>query len=104
MKNLENQIKEWKALGHEVVGVTFDDGKACYFKTPNRKELKLILSKGGQGGGPVTMTDTYIKNCYLGGDVSADCLASDAGTAYLAQIAASIDDLINTKRVEIKKL
>jgi len=96
------QIVEWKKAGHKVLEVPFEDDKTCFFRTPNRKELKLIFAKGPKGG-PIAMTDAFVKNCLLGGDLSADQICSDEGTEYLAQLAASIDDLLGTKKVEIKK-
>jgi hypothetical protein len=102
-KTIDKQIAAWKAEGHTVLLVPFEDGQEVYFKQPNRRELKLIFSKGPKGG-PVGMTDAFVVNCYLGGDVSLETLKSDQGTEYLAQLAASIDDLLGTKKAEVKKL
>jgi hypothetical protein len=99
MKN--NQVEEWKAQGN-VLYVDFEDGTRVYFKQPLRKEMKLIMSKGAQG--VVAMTDAFITNCYLGGDVTAEMLKSDEGVSYHTQLTASIDDLLGTKKLEVKKL
>lgn len=99
---IDKQIDAWKEEGHTVLYVDFDDGKRCFFKQPLRKEMKLIMSKGAQG--VVAMTDAFISNCYLGGEVSADTLKSDAGVQYHTQLTASIDDLLGTKKLEVKKL
>ena len=65
--------------------------------------MKLIFAKGGQGG-PMSMTDAYIKNCFLGSEeLTKEFLLSDEGLPYHSQLTASIDDLLNTKKVEIKK-
>jgi hypothetical protein len=97
----KKEIQEWKKQGHTVLEVPFDDGKTAFFKTPNRQELKLIFSKAPKGG-PVAMTDTFVKNCLLGGHLSKDEICG-SDTKYIAQLAASIDDLLGTKQVEIKK-
>jgi hypothetical protein len=99
----KTKIEEWKKAGHVVLEVPFEDGEVCYFKQPSRKQLKLIFSKGPKGG-PVGMTDAFVANCYLGGDVKLETLQGDEGVTYLSQLAASIDDLLGTKKVEVKKL
>lgn len=99
----KKQIEDWKKAGNQVMEVPFEDGNTVYFKKPTRKELKLIFSKGPKGG-PIGMTDAFVANCYLGGQVTLDMLQSDDGIDYVAAMAASIDDLLGTKKVEVKKL
>lgn len=101
--SIEKKIAEWKKDGHKVLELPFDNGESAFFRMPKRKELKLILSKGRAGAIP--MTDAFIKNCFLGGtgDVTQDKLLDDNDTEYTATVAANIDDLIGTKRAEIKK-
>lgn len=101
--DFKGKIEEWKKKGFEVNLVPFEDGQEAYFKTPNRRELKLIFSKATNGGA-IAMTESYVKNCYLGGTVKKEGILDDNNTSYLAQLSASIDDLLGTKKVQIKKL
>lgn len=101
----EEQIAEFIADLKQQYGtfneVPFDDGENAFFKQPNRKELKLIMSKGK--GGPIAMTDAFVKNCHIGGSVSKAMFLHENNTEYISQLAASIDDLLSMKKAEIKK-
>ncbi|MEO0625566.1 MAG: hypothetical protein AAFY91_01165 [Bacteroidota bacterium] len=99
----QKQIDGWKTDGLRPVAITFDDGKVSYFKSPNRVQLKLILSKTSKGG-PVEMVIAFAKNCLLAGDVSLDEIASTEDTTYSAQMVSSLDDLLGTAKAEVKKL
>jgi hypothetical protein len=101
-KQKQAQVEAWKKQGHTVLEVPFDDGKTIYVRTPNRQELKLILAKAKNG--PVALAESYVTNCLLGGDLTAEEICSDNNTGYIASVAASIDDLLGTKKLEIKKL
>lgn len=99
---IKDQIKAWKEKYGTVVEVPFDDGKSAFFKNPNRRELKLIYSKAAKGG-PIAMVESYVANCWLGGDLGKDEILNPEDTSYISQLTASIDDLLQTKKVEIKK-
>lgn len=99
---IEEQVKAWKQEHGTVFLFPFEDGNNVYFRKPNRKELKLILSKAKEG--PLSMAESFVKNCLLGGDLTEAQITDDKSTEYIAQVAATIDDLLGTKRQEIKKL
>lgn len=103
MSDFKKEISNWKKQGLNPVQVAFSDDNVAFFQTPTRKKLGLIFSKAGKGG-PISMTEAYVKNCYLGGSVSLETVMDDNNTAYIAELAASIDDLLNTKKAEVKKL
>ncbi|RMF00808.1 MAG: hypothetical protein D6772_05810 [Bacteroidetes bacterium] len=99
----DKKIKAWKESGIQPVMIEMEDGKVLYFAIPFRKQMKLILSKGPKGG-PIAMTDSFITNCYLDGEVDKEFLLTEEGRGYHSQIVASIDDLLGMKKVEVKKL
>jgi hypothetical protein len=102
MKTLE-QIKAWKAAGKGPVEVTLSDGSTLYFSTPTRKQFRLIMAKM-RTGGAVGITEAYIKNCHLGGDLTIEQILDDNDSTYAAEIGATIDELLNTKAAAVKKL
>lgn len=99
--SIQKKIEAWKKEGHKVLELPFEDGNSAFFSMPTRKQLKLIMSKGKAG--VVVMTDTFIKNCYLGGDVTKEQLLDENDTEYAATISANIDQLLGTKQVDVKK-
>lgn len=100
-EELKKLLVHWKEAYGTFNEVPFDDGENAFFKQPNRKELKLIMSKGK--GGPIAMTDAFVKNCHIGGSVSKAMFLDENNTEYISQLAASIDDLLSMKKAEIKK-
>lgn len=103
MQGFKTKIADWKKENMNPVSVEFADGKVAFFQTPTRKKLAMIFSKAGTGG-PIAMTEAYVKNCYLDGTVMLADIMDDNNTVYLSELAASIDDLLNTKKAEVKKL
>lgn len=101
--NFKKEIENWKEKHGLLNHLVFEDEKEAFFSPPNRKVLKLVFSKA-QSGGPIGMTESYVKNCYLGGSVTKEEILSEKNTVYLAQLAASIDGLLGTKQAQIKKL
>jgi hypothetical protein len=100
--DIQKQIDAWKKEGHTVLEMPFDDGTTAFFKRPTRKVLKLIMGKGRRGG-PIELATLFIKNCYLGGDITQEVLLAEDNTEYFSQVYASIDDLLGTKMQEVKK-
>lgn len=99
----KKQIAEWRKEGKRPVSVEFDDGKTAILNQPTRKQLKLIFSKAGQGG-PIGMTEAYVRTCYLGGSLTQEELMDETVSDYIAQLAATVDELLNTKKAIVKKL
>jgi hypothetical protein len=99
---LQDKIEELKAEGKRLFEVQFEDGKTCVLAYPTRKQFKLIMSKGKNG--PVIMVDALVKNCYVGGEVTQAEFFDEINTDYMAQLSASIDEILNFQKVAIKKL
>lgn len=99
----KEEIKNLKKE-HDTAGINelpFEDGQSVFFKVPNRREFKLIMSKGTQGA--AALAESFVKNCLVAGDVGVKDICSDKDTRYMGEVMASIDDLLNTKKATIKK-
>lgn len=101
--SIDKQIETWKKDGKRPQMVEFDDDRVAYFQSPTRKQMKLITSKIGNGG-PVAMAESYIKVCYLGGDVTKEEILDENNTDYLNQMTATVDVLMKYKAATVKKL
>lgn len=99
----KSKVEGWKKEHGVLSLVEFDDMSEVIFKTPSRKELKLIMSKG-RNGGAVGMSESFVRNCYLGGDVTKEDILDDNNTTYLGQVVGSFDDLVGVKQKIVKKL
>ena len=102
-KITQEQIDAWKAANKRPQLVEFEDGSEVVFATPDRKTMKQIFGKA-QRGGPIAMVDAFVDNCYLGGDLTKGQIKDKDNTLYTGQLTNSIDQLMNTKALEVKKL
>ncbi len=87
------QIEQWKKE-HGKVFVAEADGHKAYYRKPTRKDLSYALTLQNQ---PLDMTETLLKNCFLGGD---SIMHED--TDYLLGCSGELTDrMINIKKVEV---
>ena len=99
---ISEQIEAWKKEGKKPIRVTLGDGSELYFSTPSRKQFRSIMAKARESG--VAITESFVKNCLLGGDLTEHQIIDDNDSSYIAELGASIDDLLNTKKADVKKL
>lgn len=93
-------IQMLKEKHGDLKGITFDDGKLVLFRKPTRVQLKMIMAKGSKGA--VDMTESYVRNCHVGGDLTKEEILDDKQTSYLASLVGSFDDLLEMKKLEVK--
>lgn len=87
------QVEQWKKQ-HGKVFVASADGHKAYYRKPTRKDLSYALTLQDQ---PLDMTETLLKNCFLGGD---SIMHED--TDYLLGCSGELTDrMINIKKVEV---
>ena len=87
------QVEQWKKQ-HGKVFVASADGHKAYYRKPTRKDLSYALTLQNQ---PLDMTETLLKNCFLGGD---SIMHED--TDYLLGCSGELTDrMINIKKVEV---
>lgn len=87
------QVEQWKKQ-HGKVFVASADGHKAYYRKPTRKDLSYALTLQNQ---PIDMTETLLKNCFLGGD---SIMHED--TDYLLGCSGELTErLINIKKVEV---
>lgn len=79
--------------------IEFEDGQWAFFKKPTRQVVGLAMSKSRNN--PLAMLDVLVANCLLDSSPGVD-LKSDAGLGYLMGLADKMDDIIGTKKAEIK--
>ena len=87
------QVEQWKKQ-HGKLFVASADGHKAYYRKPTRKDLSYALTLQNQ---PLDMTETLLKNCFLGGD---SIMHED--TDYLLGCSGELTDrMINIKMVEV---
>ena len=92
----KEQITNWKKKHGEVYEITVGD-KVCYLHKPTRQVLSLAMSKAQTN--PLAFGETIVNNCWLGGD---EIIKTD--DSYFLGLSGKLDDLINIKTAELKKL
>ncbi len=79
--------------------IEFEDGEWGFFKKPTRKVIGLAMSKARSN--PLAMVDVLVANCLV--DSSPGCdLKSNEDVGYLMGLADELDNIIGTKKAEIK--
>lgn len=87
------QVEQWKKQ-HGKLFVASADGHKAYYRKPTRKDLSYALTLQNQ---PLDMTETLLKNCFLGGD---SIMHED--TDYLLGCSGELTErMINIKKVEV---
>ena len=87
------QVEQWKKQ-HGKVFVASADGHKAYYRKPTRKDLSYALTLQNQ---PLDMTETLLKNCFLGGD---HIMHED--TDYLLSCSGDlVERMISIKKVEV---
>lgn len=97
----EQKVQKWKEQYKNVFAydVETDEGKTVrlYFKQPDRRVLSAatITAKGD----PMRYNEVVLKNCLLEGD---ECLLKDDSIFF--GLSSKVDELVNAKVGELKKL
>ena len=95
----KEQISKWKEAHEEVfeISVTHPDKgkKAAYFRSANRQEFSLYLTKADK----IDAAEVLARNCLLGGDRAL--LDEDS---YFISAASQFIQLLSLKESSIKKL
>ncbi len=87
------QVEQWKKQ-HGKVFVASADGHKAYYRKPTRKDLSYAMTLQNQ---PLEMTETLLKNCFLGGD---PIMHED--TEYLLGCSGDlVESMIHIKKVEV---
>lgn len=92
----QEQIAEWKKKHGGVYRIDVD-GRSCYLRKPNRKELGYAAMAGKTD--PLKYNELILKNCWLGGDEDI----RDDDDLFLS-VGAVLAEIIEVKAAEIKKL
>ena len=92
----EEQIKTWREEHGDVFKIEVE-GHVCYLKKPSKR----ILAAANQAGrnDPFKFNETLIRQTWLGGD---ETMRSDDD--MFLSMAGALDDLIEVKVAEVKKL
>lgn len=97
----QEQIDLWKKKHRDVwmVTVVGDDDKeyTCYMRKPDRKQLSLAMRLSQKD--PLKFNESIINGCWLAGDEE---IKTD-DELFMA-VSTRLDELINYKEAEIKKL
>lgn len=87
------QVEQWKKE-HGKVFVAEADGKKAYYRKPTRKDLSYALTLQDQ---PLDMSETLLKNCFLGGDA-----IMHEDTDYLLGCSGElVERMVKVKKVEV---
>lgn len=95
-KVTKEEIAEWKKKHGDVFHISVE-GKEGYFKKPDRKVLGLASAYAQKS--PLKFGETIITNCWLGGD--EELISNDD---YFLSVNSVVDQLVEVKEVEVKKL
>lgn len=95
-KATEKQIAEWKTANKDVYMITVD-GRVCYLRRPNRKELSYATVAGKSD--PMKFNEVILNQCWLGGDEE---IKTD--DSLFMGVATQLATLVEVKEAEIKKL
>lgn len=94
----QEQIDAWKKKHGDVIEFTDPaTGDKCYLSKPSRKVLSFALTEAQNN--PLGLVEAILENCWLGGN--EDLKKDDA---FVLGINSKIDQLVQIKTLEIKKL
>lgn len=87
------QVEQWKKE-HGKVFVATAEGHKAYYRKPTRKDLSYAMTLQNQ---PLEMSETLLKNCFLGGDS-----VMHEETDYLLGCSGElVEKMISIKKVEV---
>jgi hypothetical protein len=89
------QIDNWKEKHGEVLTYEVGDSSVFYLHRPDRKIVKLALSKAAND--PLEMARVLITNCWLSGDES---LKEDTGLHF--SLISELNQIIGVKTLQLK--
>ncbi len=90
-------VADLKRKHGEIYVLNFEDGKKCYLKTPDRKTLKFAATIAQSN--PLEYAEVILNNCFVGGDEDIK-----TNNAYFLSATSKIEQLIEVKQSELKKL
>lgn len=94
VKEMKKLVEETKLKGIEVFKIPYGD-KVAYLTKPERKHVELAMTNVRTK--PLAIGEVLIANCWLCGDEE---LKKDTG--FLVSLNNSMDDLIGSRKLEIK--
>lgn len=95
-KASEKQIQEWKERYRDIYEITVD-GRVCYLRKPNRRELSYASMAGKSD--PMKFNETILQQCWLDGDEEI----KTEDELFLG-VSAQVAQLVEVKEAELKKL
>lgn len=95
-KASEKQIREWKERYRDIYEITVD-GRVCYLRKPNRRELSYASMAGKSD--PMKFNETILQQCWLDGDEEI----KTEDELFLG-VSAQVAQLVEVKEAELKKL
>lgn len=75
----------------------FADTKMCFIKAPDRNQASLAMVAGRRD--PISMVESILASCWLEGDDEIK-----TGTGYLLSLVEKIDELLQVKTAQVKKI
>jgi hypothetical protein len=90
------QVEQWKKQ-HGKVYLIEVDGRSCYLRQPNRKDLAAATASGKKD--PLKFNDSILVNCWLAGD--EEIRTNDELFLGASQV---LDEVLEFKTATIKKL
>jgi len=99
MKNATVDLEELKKANPGGSHIVFEDGQWAFFKKPTRQVVSMAMAQARTN--PLGLVDVIVKNCLAGCSEGLD-LRSDDCIGYIMGLAERIDDIIGTKKAEIK--
>jgi hypothetical protein len=97
MENIEKQIEVWKKQFGTVFKVVASDGKECFLRKPERKDIAFAEAVGEMFS--INYTERMVTNLWLGGDEE---MKTDVG--YLVGMRYQIANIAEFRTVEVLKL
>ncbi len=93
-----SQIKKWKEDYGDVFMISVED-VAGYVRKPDRKVLDHALTASDGGKRAMKFNETILRDIWLGGDKK---LLDD--DEYFFAVSEQLDELVKSKKAELKKL
>jgi hypothetical protein len=90
------QIEQWKKQHGKIYCIEVD-GRSCYLRQPNRKDLAAATASGKKD--PLKFNDSILVNCWLAGD--EEIRTNDELFLGASQV---LDEVLEFKTATIKKL
>lgn len=94
----KDKLAELKAKHGNVYLITVED-KAAVFRKPSRQDISFATAASSQGKDAIAFTESIMRNTFLDGD--RELLDNDD---YFMAAMTVVDEMVETKQAELKKL